>query len=983
MRSGEGRERRPYKFLDSYKEDDRDIFVARDREAEVLAADVISSRLVVLFAKTGTGKTSLINAGVRPRLEDVDYATFYVRVERDPVEAVRGVLREAGHLPRSSTRERLPNELRDVSELLDKPVVVFFDQFEEFFIHFGNPEYADKIETFIGDTAELYRDRESGIHVVFSMREEYFVEMDAFRTKIPSIFHNESSLRLRPFDRDQALEAVVRPAERCHVKLDDGLAVRIVDELEAGGAVEPARLSIVCDTLWREGGRRALRMTDLERLGGADEIVSRRLEQDVARLSDDHLLLFERLLPKLTTDYGTKYLRGIDELADNTGADPAFLDSLVDELKALHLLHDPVIHGIRYVEWASDFVAERTSTLRHRARIILSCRAFKRAVAQARTSRDGGGSVSDWVLPLTREEFERLSPYASELDLDADEAGLALVTALAHGAAMRVWWDQAIEKSVDAWAVLRDVLAEHRMSGTAENALELLVELGDAAAAEVLEERLDEPALAPGAVDALARMRSEPAVHALARALHHNVVASRAIDALRRVGTNSAIEILAGTLYGGDVVGLRAGTALDAIANEPKSLGRCEVAQTALTRVLDARAEFLFEEALLHGMPSRFWFDQARKRAVDVWATLRYFVSNPWIPLEQAEESVRLLHGLEDPTALEILELAAAQPRLHEAAERALHARGALEQVRAERADVVNMAQSRQPAGGRLSPEQWDHLLSAILQNKCVAIVGPGITASVLPMGAEIAQSLAYRYNLPRSYAMDLSRVTEAAELLVGREIVRGELAEVIRGGARPDFSEPGEPHAALARLPLDLYVTANFDSILEEGLNARRRSPYVEVISMEGSDLRPPAIHPTPRQPLVVHLYGHASQPASLVLTEDDFLETAMSFAAEKKPIRREVLARMADATVLVIGLSPWSWSWRVIQHTLLDRQPRSLRRRGLMVSLPPPIENEQEHGLLERRLDEAGFTLYWGTASEFAEELVPRWEAVEPPHP
>jgi len=52
-------------------------------------------------------------------------------------------------------------------------------------------------------------------------------------------------------------------------------------------------------------------------------------------------------------------------------------------------------------------------------------------------------------------------------------------------------------------------------------------------------------------------------------------------------------------------------------------------------------------------------------------------------------------------------------------------------------------------------------------------------------------------------------------------------------------------------------------------------------------------------------------------------------------------------------------------------------------MVSLPPPIENEQEHGLLERRLDEAGFTLYWGTASEFAEELVPRWEAVEPPRP
>ena len=83
----------PYKFLDSYGPGDHDIFVSRDREVETLVGDVISSRLVVLFAKTGTGKTSLINAGVRPRLADLDYETFYARVEHDPVDAVRNVLR--------------------------------------------------------------------------------------------------------------------------------------------------------------------------------------------------------------------------------------------------------------------------------------------------------------------------------------------------------------------------------------------------------------------------------------------------------------------------------------------------------------------------------------------------------------------------------------------------------------------------------------------------------------------------------------------------------------------------------------------------------------------------------------------------------------------------------------------------------------------------------------------------------------------------
>ncbi|HXW82180.1 MAG TPA: hypothetical protein VEJ84_21965, partial [Acidimicrobiales bacterium] len=603
--SANGHERRPYKFLDSYKAADRDIFVARDREAEVLAADVISSRLVVLFAKTGTGKTSLINAGVRPRLEDVDYATFYVRVERDPVEAVRGVLREAGHSLRPAPGEPLSNDLRDVSRVLDKPIVIFFDQFEEFFIHFSHAEHAGKVTAFIGDIAQLYRDRESGVHVVFSMREEYFVEMDAFRKEIPSIFHNESSLRLRPFDREQALEAVVRPADLCDVELDDGLAERIVSELEAGGAVEPARLSIVCDTLWREGHMSALRIADFERLGGAEAIVARRLEQDVARLSDSHLLLFERILPKLTTDYGTKYLRGFDELAESTDADPVLLGELVEELKVLHLLDDSVIYGTRYVEWASDFLAERTSALSRRAQILISSRVFDRAVSEARASGAGGDSASDWVLPLG-EEFERLSPYASELGLSADEARLALVTALAQGVAMRPWWNEAIAKSVDTWALLREVLAEPRMTEAAKNALDLLVELGDAGAVAVLEERLSEPATAASAVDALARMRNDLAVQALARALGDDGTAPLVIDALRRIGTPSAIGILAGALDGGDVVGLRAGTALDAIASEPKGLGRWQEAQWALARVLGERAGFLFEEALRLGMPSRF-----------------------------------------------------------------------------------------------------------------------------------------------------------------------------------------------------------------------------------------------------------------------------------------------------------------------------------------------------------------------------------------
>ena len=182
--------------------------------------------------------------------------------------------------------------------------------------------------------------------------------------------------------------------------VDEGLPERVVGELSRGGVVEPARLSIVCDTLWRAGGERALRMADYERLGGAEAIVSRRLEQDIAVLSDEHLRLLGALLPHLRTVRETKYLRGFDELAKALDTRPDKLDSLVSELKSAHLMHESVINRDRYVEWVSDYVAARTDALsrgHNRARPPSG-----RARAHTGARADFNGGPLDQVLPLRR-----------------------------------------------------------------------------------------------------------------------------------------------------------------------------------------------------------------------------------------------------------------------------------------------------------------------------------------------------------------------------------------------------------------------------------------------------------------------------------------------------------------------------------------------------------------------------------------------------
>src|SRR6266404_6194061 len=179
----------PYKFLNYYDftEQDARLFFGRDRETQILLSDILVARLVVLFAETGTGKTSLINAGVRPRLEERGYATFLIRVREDPTASARAEMRSLPEVP-ELRGEMLADQLAHLIEDLKKPIVVFFDQFEEFFISTFRENRAQG-EAFINDIARLYENEEAGVHLVFSHRADWFVEMDHSRDEIATNFH--------------------------------------------------------------------------------------------------------------------------------------------------------------------------------------------------------------------------------------------------------------------------------------------------------------------------------------------------------------------------------------------------------------------------------------------------------------------------------------------------------------------------------------------------------------------------------------------------------------------------------------------------------------------------------------------------------------------------------------------------------------------------------------------------------------------------
>jgi len=69
----------PFKFLDSYSKEDRDIFFGRDQEITDLYRKLFESKILLVYGLSGTGKSSLVNCGLASRFDESDWLPVNVR----------------------------------------------------------------------------------------------------------------------------------------------------------------------------------------------------------------------------------------------------------------------------------------------------------------------------------------------------------------------------------------------------------------------------------------------------------------------------------------------------------------------------------------------------------------------------------------------------------------------------------------------------------------------------------------------------------------------------------------------------------------------------------------------------------------------------------------------------------------------------------------------------------------------------------------
>jgi tetratricopeptide (TPR) repeat protein len=283
-------EHNPWLGLASFTEETRAYFFGRDEEVAELARRVQRKLLTVLFGQSGLGKTSILRAGLVPRLRAQGYCPIYVRIDygRDspePAEQIKAAInrtaRHAGRWTQSGVAaegeslweflHHRDDVLRDESGATLIPLLIF-DQFEEIFTlaqsdDFGRAraarfidELADLVENRPPKSLEAKLDEDETAHerfdftrsdyrVLIALREDYLAPLEGLKKVMPSISQNR--LRLAPMTGTQALAAVLQPGRKL---VSEEVAAAIV-RFVAGGAelanaeVEPSLLSLICREL--------------------------------------------------------------------------------------------------------------------------------------------------------------------------------------------------------------------------------------------------------------------------------------------------------------------------------------------------------------------------------------------------------------------------------------------------------------------------------------------------------------------------------------------------------------------------------------------------------------------------------------------------------------------------------------------------------------------------------------------------------------
>jgi hypothetical protein len=318
-------------------------------------------------------------------------------------------------------------------------------------------------------------------------------------------------------------------------------------------------------------------------------------------------------------------------------------------------------------------------------------------------------------------------------------------------------------------------------------------------------------------------------------------------------------------------------------------------------------------------------------------------------------------------------------------------------------------------ADDRQGLKQWPALLRAIERKKCTPILGPGIGDSLLGSRREIARRWAETYTFPLEphQQEDLPQVAQFLAVNQGLFFLQDELENHLRRELWQHFGQALQPdmqkapleelltavstrlqqqtrptvYQVLAQLDLPIYITTNPDNLLLDALAAQGKAPRYEFCRWNAAGERLPLRYneqkdepPSPQQPLVYHLFGHLSEPDTLVLTEDDYFDYLIGVTSNNDLIPSEVRRALSDTALLFLGFRIDDWDFRVLFRSIMQRPGGERRSRypHIAAQINPEegriLEPAGARQYLEARFQVTDVNIFWGSVDDFCQALLER---------
>jgi WD40 repeat protein len=410
----------PFKFLDSFTKEDREIFFGREKEIEELYRRVFRSKIMLVYGVSGTGKSSLINCGLANKFRNEDWLPLNIRRGKNMPESMYAAIVVASLTPKSQYSASDTQFKKYVKSLyLDhyKPIFFIFDQFEELFI-FGSKEEKSLFVSII----KTLVDSDIQCRFIFVMREEYMASVTEFEKNIPIFFSNR--VRIENMDINNAIQAIKGPCKVFNISIEDGFPEALIENLSPGSPdIELTYLQVYLDKIFRiandsgdgisSGEVVAFTLDQLKKVGNVSDLLGTFLNEQISLLDDPDSAL--AVLKSFVSVKGTKRQMSIDDVMEyaQTLGKPIRETVLLEMLQNfvnLRILRDKDQHE-RY-ELRHDSLATKIfEKISGVERDILEIRQF---------IEDGYNNWQKRGVLLSANDLEYIAPYESRLFLSSD-----------------------------------------------------------------------------------------------------------------------------------------------------------------------------------------------------------------------------------------------------------------------------------------------------------------------------------------------------------------------------------------------------------------------------------------------------------------------------------------------------------------------------------------------------------------------------------